>query len=196
MREKMTDPTAIKIAPSSASHPDLDWSQVRETILMLNLSMTQIELALHDSASSVSDLSESFTSISGALSAICEVARQLPDTPDVAAAKEEIENLGAEGSGKIGQSIIAFQFYDRLSQRLSHVCRSLDDLGALVNDPTRLYNPFAWVALQQKIRSKYVTEDDKHMFDTLMATRDVQKALEEFMKRKREQQPSGDIELF
>lgn len=34
------------------------------------------------------------------------------------------------------------------------------------------------------------------MFDTLIETRDVQKALTEFMKRKREQQPEGDIELF
>lgn len=192
----MTEPTENTNNPSMASRPDLDWSQVRETILMLNLSMTHIELALHDSSSSVGDLTDSFTSISAALSAIREVAHQLPDTPEVAAAKSEIENLGDEVGNKVGQAIIAFQFYDRLSQRLSQVCRNLDDLGVLVNDPARLYNPYAWVALQQKIRSKYVTEDDKHMFDTLMETRDVQTALAEFMKRKREQQPDGDIELF
>ena len=192
----MTAPALTTIAPSSAIRPDLDWSQVRETILMLNLSMAQIELALTDSASSVSELTESFTSISGTMSAIREVAHQLPDIPEVATAKVEIENLGGEASSKVGQAIIAFQFYDRLSQRLSHVCRSLDDLGVLVNDPARLYNPLAWIDLQQKIRSKYVTEDDKQMFDTLMETGDVQKALEEFMKRKREQQSTGDIELF
>jgi hypothetical protein len=184
------------VSPSLASRPDLDWSQVRETILMLNLSMTQIELALTDSMSSVGELTDSFTSISEALGAIKEVAHQLPDTPDVAPAKAEIQSLGDEVSGKIGQAIVAFQFYDRMSQRLSHVCRNLDDLGILVQDPVRLYNPYAWVALQQKIRAKHVTEDDKHMFDTLMATRDVKKALAEFMQRKRAHQPEGDIELF
>lgn len=183
-------------APSIASRPDLDWSQVRETILMLNLSMTQIEVALHDSSSSVGELTDSFTSISGALDAIQNVSGQLPDTPEITAAKTEIALLGSEVSNKVGQAIVAFQFYDRLSQRLSQVCRNLDELGALVNDPVRLYNPYAWVTLQQQIRAKYVTEDDKHMFDTLMETRDVQKALAEFMKRKREQQPDGDIELF
>ena len=189
--------TAEKIiAPSIASRPDLDWSQVRETILMLNLSMTQIELALHDSSGSVGDLTDSFTSISGALNGIREIAHRLPDTPEVASAKSEIEALGDDVSNKVAQAIVAFQFYDRLSQRLSQVCRNLDDLGILVNDPARLYNPYAWVALQEKIRSKYVTEDDKYMFDTLMQTRDVQLALEEFMKRKREHQPDGDIELF
>lgn len=183
------------LAPSVANRPDLDWSQVRETILMLNLSMAQIELALHDSSSSVGDLTDSFTSISDALNAIREVASRLPDDEE-SPAKREIEKLGCEVSGKVGQAIVAFQFYDRLSQRLSQVCRNLDDLGLLVNDPTRLYNPYAWVELQQRIRSKYVTEDDKHMFDTLMETRDVQQALAEFMKRKRERQPDGDIELF
>lgn len=192
----MSETAAIQHTPSTASRPDLDWSQVRETILMLNLSMTQIEVALHDSSSSVGELTDSFTSISGALAAIREVAGHLPDTPEVVAAKTEIEHLGAEVSGKVNQAIVAFQFYDRLSQRLSQVCRNLDDLGLLVSDPVRLYNPYAWVALQQKIRSKYVTEDDKHMFDTLMATRDVQQALAEFVKRKRAQQPEGDIELF
>ena len=190
----MTESTNKNTAPSSANRPDLDWSQVRETILMLNLSMAQIELAMNDSSSSVGELTDSFTSISAALSAIQEVAQLLPKTPKVKPAKAEIENLIGEASGKMNQAIIAFQFYDRLSQRLSQVCRNLDDLGVLVNDPGRLYNPYSWVALQQKIRSKYVT--DKHMFDKLMETRDVHQALEEFVKRKREQQPNGDIELF
>lgn len=143
----MTEPTSKSIAPSIASRPDLDWSQVRETILMLNLSMAQIELAMNDSSGSVGELTDSFTSVSGALSAMREVAHQLPNTPEVMPAKIEIENLGEEVEKKIGQAIIAFQFYDRLSQRLSQVCRNLDDLGILVNDPVRLYNPFAWVVL-------------------------------------------------
>jgi hypothetical protein len=192
----MSDINPNSSAPSIASRPDLDWSQVRETILMLNLSMAQIELAMNDSSSSVGELTDSFTSVSSALSAMRKIANQLPNTSDVLPAKTEIESLGGEVESKVGKAIIAFQFYDRLAQRLSQVCRNLDDLGVLVNDPIRLYNPYAWVALQEKIRSKYVTEDDKQMFDTLIETRDVKLALTEFMKRKREQQPDGDIELF
>lgn len=192
----MPDQIPKPVSPSNASHPDLDWSQVRETILMLNLSMAQVELAMHDSTSSVGELTDSFTSISGALSAIHEVANKLPDTPEVQPAKSEIDNLVGEVDGKIGQAIVAFQFYDRMSQRLSQVCRNLEDLGVLVNEPSRLYNPYAWVALQQKIRSKFVTEDDKYMFDKLLETRDVKLALDELVRRKRVQKPDGDIELF
>lgn len=192
----MSEPNPVSQSTSTASSPDLDWSQVRETILMLQLSMAQIELALHDSATSVCDLSDSFTTISGTLVAIREAVERLPDQGECVANKSEIALLGCEAEAKVGRAIIAFQFYDRLSQRLSQVARSLDDLGGLVGDPARLYQPAAWVALQQSIRAKYVTEDDRKMFDTLMATKNVQLALDEFIRSKREQQPSGDIELF
>jgi hypothetical protein len=192
----MNDSTSNSNMPSDASRPDLDWSQVRETILMLNLSMAQIELALSDSTNSVGELTDSFTTVSDALSAMREVVQHLPDTAKIKPAKAEIERLGGEVESKVSQAVVAFQFYDRLSQRLGQVSRNLDELGLLVNDPVRLYNPYAWVALQQKIRAKYVTEDDKHMFDILLETRNVQKALSAFMKRKRDQKPDGDIELF
>lgn len=192
----MSEPSPVSQSASMANSPDLDWSQVRETILMLQLAMAQIELALHDSASSVSDLSDSFTTISGTLVAIRKAVANLPVRGSDVALKSELAALGSEGEEKVGRAIIAFQFYDRLSQRLSLVARSLDDLGGLVGDPTRLHRPSAWVALQQSIRAKYVTEDDRKMFDTLMATKNVQLALDEFIRSKREQQPSGDIELF
>mgnify|MGYP001193108035 CR=1 FL=1 len=93
--------------------------------------------------------------------------------------------------------IVAFQFYDRLSQRLSHASHSLDDLTAIVSDPARLYNPFAWSALQQKIRARYTMEDEKLMFDTLIQTGNVQVALEQYLDSKQEKAGgSQDVELF
>lgn len=50
---------------TSAHMPDLDWSQVRETVLMLELSAVQIETAMKDSNSSVEVLTDSFTSMAG-----------------------------------------------------------------------------------------------------------------------------------
>jgi len=181
------------LPPSTAARPDLDWSQVRETILMLNLAVAQIEMALKDSSGSVEVLTNSFTGMYGNLMALVEAAHGLPDSP----IKASIESAGADISGQMQQAIVAFQFYDRLSQRLSHVSRSLDDLTGIVNDPGRLYNPYAWHALQQKIRSKYTMEDEKLMFDTLIQTGNVQEALERYVDSKHQQAPeSTDIELF
>lgn len=189
----MDAPQNFAVHPSTAAHPDLDWSQVRETILMLNLAVAQIEVGLKESSGSVDVLTNSFTGMYGNLMALVEAARALPDSP----VKQSIEASGGVVSGQMQQAIVAFQFYDRLSQRLSHACRSLDDLTGLVNDPARLYNPFSWYGLQQKIRSKYTMEDEKLMFDTLIETGDVQTALDEYVNLKQEQAGgSSDIELF
>jgi hypothetical protein len=180
---------------STASRPDLDWSQVRETILMINLSVAQIEMALKDSSGSVEVLTNSFTGMYSNLMALVEEAHHLPDSP----IKANIEDTGCVVSAQMQQAIVAFQFYDRLTQRLSHACRSLEELGVIVSDPSQLYNPFAWNALQQRIRAKYSMEDEKLMFDTLLATGSVEKALELYVQRKHDEANSGvgdDIELF
>lgn len=181
------------VPPSSAAHPDLDWSQVRETILMLNLAVAQIELALRDSNGSVDVLTDSFTGMYGNLMALVEAAGALPDSP----VKAAIEESGASVSRQMSQAIVAFQFYDRMSQRLTHVCRGLDELGDIVSKPERLYSPFAWHALQQKIRAKYTMEEERAMFDEVVRTGDVQAALQHYA-RDRQDRAGGasDVELF
>jgi len=189
----MDETSNFTVPPSTAARPDLDWSQVRETIMMLNLATAQIEMALKESSGSVDVLTNSFTDMYGSLMALVQAAHTLPDSP----VKQAIEESGVNVSGQMQNVIVAFQFYDRLSQRLSHVCRSLDELTGIVNEPARLYNPFAWHALQQKIRSKYTMEDEKLMFDTLLRTGDVQAALDQFVACKQtEAGDSSDIELF
>jgi hypothetical protein len=189
----MDTPLNPHAAPSTAARPDLDWSQIRETIQMINLTIAQIEMALKDSSGSVEVLTNSFTGMYGNLMALVEAARQLPDS----AFKSTIEEAGSGVSAQMQHAIVAFQFYDRLTQRLSHACRSLEDLSGVVNDPQRLYNPFAWNALQQKIRAKYTMEDEKLMFDTLIATGSVEQALKLYVDRKHQESPdSDDIELF
>ena len=187
----MDETNHFSLPPSTAARPDLDWSQVRETIMMLNLAVAQIEMALKESSGSVDVLTNSFTDMYGNLMALVQAAHTLPDSP----VKLAIEESGSAVSGQMQHVIVAFQFYDRLSQRLSHVCRSLDDLNGIVNDPVRLYNPFAWHALQQKIRSKYTMEDEKLMFDTLLTTGNVQAALSQFVSSKHAGD-SADVELF
>lgn len=189
--------TNHSVSPSTAARPDLDWSQVRETILMLNLAVAQIELAMKDSSGSVEVLTNTFTSMYGNLMSLVEKVNSLPDSP----LKQDMLEDGAGVTGQMQQAIVAFQFYDRLVQRLSHVCRSLEDLNTLVRDPAKLYNPFAWHGLQQKIRAKYTMEDEKLMFDKLLETGDVKAALEQYVHAKQEQadklsSDGSDVELF
>jgi hypothetical protein len=185
------DNGAVKPALAGADS-DLGWSQASETILMLYLAIAQLEMAMRDSGGSVDVLTSTFTSIYGNLMGLVDTARTLPESP----IKDSIQSIGNGISGQMQQTIVAFQFYDRLSQRLSHVSHSLEDLSRIVSDPARHNNPAAWQELQQKIRSKYTMEEEKIMFDTVLATGDVRLALDQFVKRKQEEAGSSDVELF
>ena len=183
-----------KIVSGTRAHaPDLDWSQVRETVLMMELSAGQIEAAMKDSNSSVEVLTDVFTTMAGYMSMIGETVAALPDEGENGP-KANLLAATTHVSGMVHQAIIAFQFYDKLVQRLAHVNHSLASLSSLVSDKSRLFNPYEWVALQQKIRSKYTMREEVEMFEAVLAGMSVQEALENFMTKINDK--SDDIELF
>lgn len=187
------------IARGSRAHaPDLDWSQIRETVLMLELAAGQVDAAMRDSNSSVDVLTGTFTSLADTLQLIDAAVSTLPDTIGNGLVKAEIQENTRLVSAKVRQAIVAFQFYDKLAQRLDHVCHSLAGLSSLVADKTRLYNPDAWQALQDEIRAKYTMAEECEMFAAVLHGKTVQQALEDYMSTRMEQveNSGGEIELF
>ncbi|HRE56074.1 MAG TPA: hypothetical protein PLP22_14955 [Candidatus Competibacter sp.] len=162
---------------STARNPDLDWSQIRETILMLALSVAQIEMSMRDSDGSVEVLSNSFTSMMGQVKMVERTAAALPETPDIADARSAImEHCNTVGE-MMRSAIVAFQFYDKLTQRLGHVNGSMTVLADLIADPRRLYNPYEWMGMQEKIKSRYTMEEERLMFEAIMQGKTVKQAL-------------------
>lgn len=182
---------------SRAHAPDLDWSQVRETVLMLELSAGQIEAALSDSSASVDVLTDTFTSMAGSLASISQAVAALPEIGAEGAAKHQLADATQQVSGLVHRSIIAFQFYDKLSQRLAHVCHSLAKLSDLVADRARIFNPEEWVQLQATIRAKYTTPDECQMFESVMAGMPVQEAIAHYLTQLHAHAADNDdVELF
>ncbi len=179
---------------SLAHRPDLDWSQMRETVLLMELAGGQIEAAMKDSSSSVEVLTDSFTTMAGYMRMIGETASHLPDNDEAAAVKAELLGATEHVTAMMRQTIVAFQFYDRLVQRLSHVNHSLAALSNLVGDNSRLFNPGEWLALQEKIRSRYTMKEEVDMFEAVLAGMPVQQALDTFMAKMNNR--PDDIELF
>ena len=178
--------------------PDLDWSQVRETVLMLELAAGQVEAAMRESNSSVEVLTDTFTSLADSLQLIDAAVSTLPDTVGNGLVKAEIQDNTHLVSTKIRHAIVAFQFYDKLVQRLAHVCHGLEGLSGLVNDGDRLYMPQEWVALQEQILSKYTMIEERAMFDAVMHGAKVEDAIEHYMheRMKKVEDSGGEIELF
>jgi hypothetical protein len=175
---------------SDSNHPDLDWSQVRETVRLLTVSVAQVDSGMKEGDASVNTLTESFTSLVGHVNEISGLLNSISPCDERETALEHC----AETNQKIQASIIAFQFYDRLQQSLSHVSESLKGLTDLVESPERLYNPAEWKKFQNDIRGRYTMESEKVMFDAILAGKSIDDAV--FLASQIDDSDDDEIELF
>lgn len=159
---------------STPSQPEQDWSQVSETVMMLNLAMAQIGRAMKEGDESVNSLTDAFTAMAENAALIAQSGKQLPESDAVSAILSKSESI----SSQVQSAIMAFQFYDKLSQRVNHVSHSLASLSQLISDPSRLHDPLEWQGLQESIRAKYPIEADKIMFDALLKGASVEEVLD------------------
>ena len=189
---------------SSSVNPDLDWSQIKETISMLCLAMAQIETTLTDSSKSVDELSSTFTGMAQDAKKVMSLCEHADSSEKWETQRNDIMSASQQMHQQMQRAIVAFQFYDRLTQKLHHVNESLTHLGDLIRDTTRLYNPSEWSRIQQEIRSNYTMECERLMFDHIMQGATIREALELY-RHQFEQTESltgpdddseDDIELF
>ncbi len=193
----MSEPSTVDSVKSTAAKPDLDWSQVKETVLMLRLAAAQIDFSLHEGNSSVDALTDSFTGMAESMQAIQQSAQQIFRKYSIEdqLSQDMMQHCDAVSS-KVQQAIIAFQFYDKLVQRLDHVVDSLSRLGELVGDASRLYSPNEWRGLQERIRSRYTMGEERELFDALMNGEDIQTVLDRMREWAQNTSADDDIELF
>lgn len=188
---------------SSSVNPDLDWSQIKETISMLCLAMAQIETTLTDSSKSVDELSVTFTGMAQDARKVMSLCEHADSSEKWDTQRNDIMAASGQMHQQMQRAIVAFQFYDRLSQKLHHVNESLTHLGDLISDTSRLYNPTEWNRIQQEIRSNYTMECERIMFDHIMKGATIREALELYRHQfeqtealSSEDNTDDDIELF
>ncbi|MGB1091109.1 MAG: hypothetical protein ACPGYX_03210 [Oceanobacter sp.] len=198
----MTTPERHSISGQSRpSTPEMDWSQIGESLAMLALAVAQIDSSLTEGSRSVNQLSSSFTMMADNTQTILKLASDEKSADEATAAKEQIASIAVQINEEIREAIVAFQFYDRLSQRLEHVSSSLERMGHLIADPSMRYSPNAWNLLQGHIKGKYTMEAERIMFEHIMAGNSVAEALEiynhHFLNSAKSQDDTTDeIELF
>lgn len=171
--------------------PDLDWSQVRETVKLLSVSVVQLESGAKEGDVSVNTLTDSFTSLVNKVQLINQQLAQLDESD----ARDKAQQYCIETENEIQSSIIAFQFYDRLQQCLNHVAENLKGLSTIVETPDKLYSPFEWKKFQDEIRGRYTMESEKIMFDAILQGHNVEEALK-IAEDANKPDDEDDIELF
>jgi hypothetical protein len=173
------------------NQPDLDWSQIRETIKLLTVSVVQVERSIKIGDESIGVLTDSFECMVKDMDAIYKILEELPASDH----RESALNHCLATQNKINTAIIAFQFYDRLQQCLMHVSSGLMGLSNIIENPQRLFNPNEWNELKNSIRSHYTMEEEKLMFDAILQGKGIQEALNLAESMSKDQQ-NDDIELF
>ena len=169
------------------------WCFRAETAKLLGLSVTQIHTSLTDGENSVGTLTSSF----GELTNFCAEVQKLANGEVMDTNKQKmIHDVAENMSESINSAIVAFQFYDRLSQRISHVSDSLDQLSHLIKDDANLNDPIGWKNLRDHIKSSYSMAAEYAMYEAIMGGATVPEALALYKEKIHEDQASDDIELF
>ncbi len=177
------------------------WSHVMETINMLYLAVCQIETTMADSNTSVNTLTSSFTQLAEHTNGVSRQIQGLTKAEELDTFKVDIVNTAAEMNENIKASVRAFQFYDRVCQRLDHVSKSLEKVTLVMADYDQLNNPAAWKDIQEAIKASYTMEAERVMFEYIMRGGSVQEALEVYRHHFDEtgdkpDEDGDEIELF
>lgn len=190
---------------SDSSNPGVlttenDLIHIKETITMLCLAVCQIEASVKESNTSVDALTSSFTDLAEHSREVDDHVQAMNDLSDLNDIKRQVNETSIEMQDKIKQAITAFQFYDRVSQRLDHVARNLERVSEVIGNPADINNPSIWENIQSEVKSSYSMESERIMFEHIMRGASVKEALEiyhhHFDKEEEGEENGDEIELF
>ena len=182
----------------------LGWKELQDTVLTLNLAVAQIEMSMKDGDHSVTTLINSFTTLSGCTQVIDSVSAEIPDQSaeesDLRTIRETIQTNTDLVTEKVAAAINAFQFYDKLTQRLSHVSSSLSALAGIVSNQEHIASHEEWHRLREQIRDTYSMIDEASMFEAIMSGASIEEAIQIATQGKSrpadEEDNTGEVDLF
>ncbi len=179
-------------APASGIGPAIpEWSQTSEMITLLKLAAARIEYSMKDGDESVNSLTDWFTEMTENTTAILSALPQISDL----SCQQSIESSCRAVSDRVQSAIIAFQFYDRMSQRMAHITKILASVSELVADPVKVNNLNQWNELKQQIMQSYTLDSDRALAEQILEGKSVEEALQNVASGTGKK-PDNDIELF
>jgi len=175
--------------------------EVQETIMVLNLSVAQIELSINEGDHSVNTLIDSFTYMSKHIEKIQETGQKIVDLSGEDMGEHGLSLLTETGelSLKMQQAVIAFQFYDKLSQRLSHVSHGLSGLAEIVSHEMKVKSPEEWEGFKQTVRKGTTMREEEELFELIfdqeVPAEEAIEIMKDRMRQRLHEDESGEDEI-
>ncbi len=185
--------------PEDKASSDSSWSYVSETVNMLYLAVCQIETTMTDANTSVNTLTDSFTHLANHTREVGSQVQNVEKLEELSDFKQDVTKTADEIQDNISKAIQAFQFYDRVCQRVDHVARSLEKVSALLEDKKNINERSSWKHIQETIKSSYTMEAERIMFEFIMRGGSVKEALDIYnhhFHKEPEEKDDDEVELF
>jgi hypothetical protein len=190
-------PNSMEIANAEAA-PLSDWTPEQQIAHMLDLCEAQMESALCESDLAVDSLIKAFSGLAESANSVKSLAAKLTpeqrDTLGVPDLNKQMESI----SRQMTSAIVAFQFYDKLTQRLGHVRYSLSTLALFVCDRAQTSQRDQWRRLFTTLKRLYRTEEEKQIFQMMVEGASADEARDHIHQSTQTLRigVSGEIELF
>lgn len=182
----------------------LEWKELSQTIMALNLSIAQIDLSMTEGSYSIDTLIDTFNFMREGLDRLNHSVLN-DEIQDVAELKLRLLQESQVLSEKVTASIVAFQFYDKLSQRLQHVSKSLSSLSDIISHEDRTVDETTWNKYREKMAKYAAMREEYELYELIFTKGLTSEQAIEVMKdrmrarmeeRKNQPAPEDDIELF
>jgi hypothetical protein len=173
------------------------WTPEQQIAHMLELCEAQIESALSESDLAVDTLIKTFSSLADTARSLNEAVQSLPAECRPAAGAE-IEKQASAMTRQMASAIVAFQFYDKLTQRLGHVRYSLSTLALFVCNRAQTRQRDQWRQLFGTLKRLYRTEEERQIFQMMVEGASAQDARDHIHQTTMTLRVdnTGDVELF
>ncbi|MFT5520750.1 MAG: hypothetical protein ACI9IA_001347 [Enterobacterales bacterium] len=164
---------------------------------LTRLSAAQIRVAVTESGDNVDSLTQSFREIVSQDKLIRDKIEQLPDDSATQQIKDDIAIISTELRANINDAVVAFQFYDRLCQRLDHTSECLRNLSE-IEDHELQSSEDELIKLRDNVYNHFTMIEERQLFDAILSSKDFEQAIKDYSLARKEsiEEESDDIELF
>jgi hypothetical protein len=170
------------------------WTPEQQIARMLALCEAQMESALSESDVAVEALIKSFAGLIEAGQALGSLNEKMPADAGGVDLAQQLDALRKQTAA----AVVAFQFYDKLTQRLGHVRYSLSALAMFVCDARKTGEREQWKRLFSTLRRLYRTEEERQLFKMMVEGATAEEAREHIQQSTLTLRAAatGEIEIF
>lgn len=172
------------------------WTPEQQIAHMLDLCEAQMESALSESDVAVDALIKAFTGLADTAHSLDAIAKQLASDANNNTSGELLAQVSTIRD-QMASAVVAFQFYDKLTQRLGHVRYSLSSLALFVCNRSQTSQREQWRRLFTTLRRLYRTDEERQLFQLMIEGQSANDAnAKENNDTTERRAAAGEIEIF